>query len=295
MNTRTLLNVTLAGVAIMLGLVVFYKPGLAPPPAPASITQLSADSITSITSIRVTRTERMPLTFVKTANDWQLENHGSLPASEFQLHALLGVLSARPGRSYPADALDLADAGLDPPQATLLLNDTLIYIGGTTPLDRLRYVQHDNTVYLLNDTYQHLVNADWTNFVDRRLVPGDADLTGLQLPDFTLTRDEAQQWQVSPQGRDGDTTGLDAFVQNWQAAAATYIRRLDEHATEGTPIILTLADNRPAVKLYLAAREPELILTRPDQGIQYYLPGNMSTTLLGLPADAMSDTPATQP
>ena len=292
MNTRTLLNVTLAGVAIMLGLVVFYKPGLAPPPAPASITQLSADSITSI---RVTRTERMPLTFVKTANGWQLENHGSLPASEFQLHALLGVLSARPGRSYPADALDLADAGLDPPQATLLLNDTLIYIGGTTPLDRLRYVQHDDTVYLLNDTYQHLVNADWTNFVERRLVPADAVLTGLQLPDFTLTRDEAQQWQVSPQGRDGDTTGLDAFVQNWQAADATYIRRLDEHATEGTPIILTLADNRPAVKLYLAAREPELILTRPDQGIQYYLPGNMSTTLLGLPADAMSDTPATQP
>ena len=291
MNTRTLLNLTLAGVAIALGLVITYKPGLAPPPVPASITGLPAGSITSI---RVTRKERMPLNFVKTAGGWQLENHRALPASEFQLHALLGVLSARPGRSYPDKALNLADAGLDPPQATLLLNDTLIYIGGTTPLDRLRYVQYGNTVYLLNDTYQHLVNADWTNFVDRRLVPADAVLTGLQLPDFTLTRDYEQQWQVSPASTDGQTASLDAFMDNWQAAAATYIRR-HGGAAEGTPIILTLAGNRPAVKLYLAAREPELILTRPDWGIQYYFPGNMSDTLLGLPADSTTDEPPTQP
>ena len=291
MSRRTLLNLSLAAVAIALGLVITYKPGLVPPPVPESITGLSADSITSI---RVTRKERMPLNFVKTAGGWQLENHRALPASEFQLHALLGVLSARPGRSYPDKALNLADAGLDPPQATLLLNDTLIYIGGTTPLDRLRYVQYGNTVYLLNDTYQHLVNADWTNFVDRRLVPADAVLTGLQLPDFTLKRDNEQQWQVSPASTDGQTAGLDAFMDNWQAAAATYIRRHDG-AAEGTPIILTLADNRPAVKLYLAAREPELILTRPDWGIQYYFPGNMSDTLLGLPADSTTDEPPTQP
>ena len=291
MNTRTLLNLTLAGVAIVLGLVITYKPGLAPPPVPASITGLPAGSITSI---RVTRKERMPLNFVKTAGGWQLENHRALPASEFQLHALLGVLSARPGRSFPDKALNLADAGLDPPQATLFLNDTLIYIGGTTPLDRLRYVQYGNNVHLLNDTYQHLVNADWTNFVDRRLVPADAVLTGLQLPDFTLTRDNEQQWQVSPASTDDQTASLDAFMDNWQAAAATYIRRHDG-AAEGTPIILTLADNRPAVKLYLAAREPELILTRPDWGIQYYFPGNMSATLLGLPADSTTDEPPTLP
>ena len=291
MNTRTLLNLTLAAVAIMLGLVITYKPGLAPPPVPETITRLAADSITRI---RVTRKERMPLNFVKTASGWQLENDRVLPASDFQLHALLGVLSARPGRSYPDTALNLADAGLDPPQATLLLNDTLIYIGGTTPLDRLRYVQYGNTVYLLNDTYQHLVNADWTNFVDRSLVPADAELAGLQLPDFTLTRDDGLQWQASTTSTDGHTAGLDAFVQHWQAADATYIRRHDG-TTDGTPIILTLADNRPAVKLYLAAREPELILTRPDWGIQYYFPGNMSATLLGLPADSTTDEPPAQP
>ena len=83
-------------------------------------------------------------------------------------------------------------------------------------------------------------------------------------------------------------------MDNWQAAAATYIRR-HEGAEEGTPIILTLTGNRPAVKLYLAAREPELILTRPDWGIQYYFPGNMSDTLLGLPADSTTDEPPTQP
>jgi hypothetical protein len=291
MNTRTLLNLMLAGVAIVLGLVIFYKPGLEPAAVPESITQLTADSITRI---RVTRKERMPLNFVKTGSGWQLENHRELPASEFQLHALLGILSARPARSYPDSALNLAEAGLDPPQATLLLNDTLVYIGGTTPLDRQRYVRYGNTVYLLNDTYQHLVNADWTNFVDRRLVPADAVLTGLQLPDFTLTRDDEQHWRISPAGTEAATASLDNLVKNWQAADATYIRRHDG-ATDGTPIVLTLADNRPAVKLYLTTREPELILTRPAWGIQYYFPGNMSITLLDLPAHATTEEPPAQP
>ena len=292
MNTRSLLNLTLAGVAIVLALVILHRPGLAPPSAPAPITQLSADSITRI---HVTRRERMPLDFVKGDTGWLLENHGTLPASVFQLHALLGVVSARPERNYPVQALNLADAGLDPPQATLLLNDTLINIGDTTPLDRQRYVQHDNTVYLLNDTYQHLVNADWTNFVDRRLVPPGATLTGLQLPDFILTRDKSQHWRITPASTDGRSVDLEALVQNWQTAEATYIRRHDDAAPKDKPVILTLADDRPAVKLYLAARKPELILARPDWGIQYYFPGHMSATLLDQPADATGNELPTRP
>jgi hypothetical protein len=280
MKSRTLLNLTLATVALLLVLVVFYQPGLGPEPLAPPITRIVADSITSV---RVTRKERTPLTFTKSATGWRLEQKQDLPASEFQLRALLGILGTRPARSYPGSALDLTSVGLDPPQATLLLNDTLIYIGNTEPLERKRYIQHEDTVYLVTDKYQHLINAGWTNFVDRRLLPENTELSTLQLPGLSLTLGNDQQWQLSPENPDADDSAMQALVAQWQAANATYLRRYDGPAT---PELITLkfAADTETVTLYLIEQEAELVLARPDWGIQYHFPGHMRKLMLGLQA-----------
>ena len=278
MNTRTLLNLMLAGVALLLVLVIFYQPGLETEPLVPPITTVPAESITSI---RITRIERPPLTFTKSETGWQLEQ--GLPASKFQLHSLLGILEVRPERSYPTSALDPGSAGLEPPQATLLLNDTLIVIGNTEPLERKRYIQHEDTVYLVTDKYQHLINADWTNFVDRRLLPENAELSTLQLPGLSLTLNNDQQWQLLPENPDANNMAIKALVAQWQAANARYIRRYDG-ATTAESITLEYADNRETVTLHLIEQEGELVLARPDWGIQYHFPGNMRDVLLVLPA-----------
>jgi hypothetical protein len=286
MSTRTLLNLMLAGVALLLMLVVFYQPGLeSESPAPP-ITTIPAEGISSI---RITRKERTPLTFTKIATGWQLEQQQSLPASKFQLHALLGVLGTRPARSYPSSDLNLASAGLEPPQATLLLDDALIYIGNTEPLEHKRYIQHEDTVYLVTDTYQHLINADWTNFVARRLLPENAGLTSLLLPDFTLTLTDDQQWQLSPENPDASDIAIKALVAQWQTANARYIRRYDGTATAGS-ITLKYADNGESITLHIVEQEGEFVLARPDWGIQYHFPGNRRDVLLGLPAPEEAST-----
>ena len=280
MSTRTLLNLMLAGVALLLVLVVFYQPGLGPEPLAPPVTHIAADNISSI---RVTRKERTPLTFTKSASGWQLQQKQDLPASEFQLRALLGILGTRPEHSYPTSALDLASAGLEPPQATLLLNDTLIYIGNTEPLEHKRYIQHEDTVYLVTDKYQHLINADWTNFVARRLLPENAGLTTLLLPDLSLTLGNDQQWQLSPDNPDADKMDIQALLAQWQAANARYIRRYDGAATAES-ITLKYANNTATITLHVVEQEGEFVLARPDWGIQYHFPGNMRDVLLGLPA-----------
>jgi hypothetical protein len=278
MNTRTLLNLVLVCVAVLLILVIAYRPGLEQAADLPPLTTVQADSIRTI---RVTRKERTPLSFEKTASGWQLTGDRPLPASEFQLRALLGILDTRPDRRYPDNALDLAAAGLDPPQATLLLNDTVIYIGGTEALQHKRYIQLDDTVYLVSDKYQHLINADWTNFVERRLLPENAVLTGLVLPDVRLKAGEDGRWQATPPASGKDAAAIEALVAQWQAANATYIRRHEGTAT-GSAITLELAGNREPVRLYLSAQEPELVLARPDWGIQYHFPANLRKTLLGI-------------
>jgi hypothetical protein len=279
MSSRTLLNLMLAAVALLLGLLVFYQSGHDAKPVSSPITALSADSISSI---RVTRKERTPLSFAKTSSGWQLLNEQPLPASKFQLQALLSVAGTRPDRSYPVSALDPGSAGLDPPQATLLLNDTVFYIGNTEPLDGKRYILHDDTVFLADDIYQHLINADWTNFVERRLLPENAALSSIELPGLSLTVNEAGNWQPSTAATDGNTIDTEDLVRQWKDASATYIRRYDGTAT---PVSVTLAfsDDTEPVTLYLNESQSELVLARPDWGLQYHLPAEMRTALLGLP------------
>jgi len=264
MSTRTLLNLILASVALLLVLVVFYQPGLEPEQPAPPITTIPVESISSV---RVTRKERTPLTFTKSATGWQLEQQQDLPASKFQIHALLGILGTRPARSYPSSELNLASAGLEPPQATLLLNDTLIYIGNTEPLEHKRYIQHADRVYLVTDTYQHLINADWTNFVDRRLLPENAMPGSVQLPG----------------NPDIEASDMPALLAQWQTATATYVRRYQGKATSDT-IIVKLAGSDEAITLTIVEQEPELVLARPEWSVQYHFPGQMRDALLGQPA-----------
>ena len=281
MSSRTLLNLTLFCLAGLLALIVVYQPGIETEPVPQTLTALSADGITRI---QVTRTTREPLTFTRHVDTWVLAGSHELPASGFQIRTLLAVLQAQATRSYPADSLDLAALGLEPPQATLLLDDTRFDIGITETVDKLRYVQTGDTVFLVPDLYQHLINADWSSFVARRLLPANAKLTRLQLPELTLSLAAANQWQLSPADPAISTAALQSLISNWEQATAYYVRRYQDNAT-GETITLEFSNAAAPLTLHIVARTPELILARPDLGIQYYLQGSMEQALLSMPGD----------
>ena len=279
MSSRTLINLTLFCLAGILALVIIYRPGIEPEPVPLTLTTLTGDGITRI---HVTRTAREPLVFTRHADKWVLAENSELPASDIQIRALLAILQAHSTRSYPANSLDLAAVGLKPPQATLILDDTRFNIGLTDALDNMRYVQMGDTVFLVTDKYQHLINADWSNFVERKLLPADASLTRLQLPELELSLTADHQWQLSPDDPTVSTAALRSLVSNWEQATAYYIRRYQNNAT-GETITLKFSNAAAPLTLHIVARTPELVLARADQGIQYHLQGNMEQTLLALP------------
>jgi hypothetical protein len=277
MSSRTLLNLTLVLVAISLVLVVFYQPGLEPEPAPPSVTTQDPETISSI---HVTRTMREPLRFTRQGDNWMLAGDPELPASEFQMPSLLSILQTATTRSYPAASLDLEAVGLQPPQAVLTLDDTVFSIGLTTALDNKRYIQLEDTVYLVDDKYQHLLNGGRTNFISRKLLPANGTLTRLQLPDKTLSLTGNGQWQLTPADPAVSSTDIQALIKNWENSRATYI-----HGYEGTAAIATItletSDSTSPVTLHLIRKSPDFVLARPDWGIQYHLQGQLGNVLLG--------------
>jgi len=290
MSSRTLLNLILVLVAISLGLVVFYKPGIEPPPVPQAITALDPETISSI---HISRTVREPLSFTRDEDSWMLAGDPELPASEFQIPSLLSILQTATTRSYPAAALDLEAAGLEPPQAILTLDDMVFSIGLTAALDNKRYIQLEDTVYLVDDKYQHLLNGGRTNFISRKLLPANSTLTGLQLPDKTLSLTGDGQWQLTPEDPAVSNAANLTLIRNWENSRATYIKDYDGTAAMAT-ITLETTDAAGPVTLHLIRKSPEFIVARPDWGIQYHLQDNLGNALLGIPLPAPDTNTATE-
>jgi len=289
MSSRSLLNLAMAGIVIGLGLAAWFRPGLEPPPAPQPLTALTP---AQVTRIQITRQQRPALVFARQGDGWLLAGDPPLPASPFQLNALLAILQSLPERHYPADTLDLRELGLDPPQATIVLDDTTtLQIGNTEPLDNMRYIRYGATIYLVADRYQHLINADRTNFIERRLLDPAASITRLILPELTLKQTADGNWETLPEKPDSSADAIQQLVTNWQQASALYVRPYQQ-GTTGTRISLELAGNATPVVFELLSREPELVLARPDLGIEYHFSNGAAERLLGIgTAAAPADEP----
>ena len=281
MSTRALLNIGLAVLAVVLVLVVVYRPGLEPEATPqAIITDLTPGEVASITVVREPREQ---LTFTKQAGHWYLfTGNYELPAAEFQVNALLRLLQATADIRYPAASLDLPQLGLEPAQVTVTFNDREVHIGATDALDKKRYIQVDDSVYLIADQYQHLVNAEPTTFVARKLLAGRAAITRLELPGLTLTRSEDTHWQIDPADDKVSADALQQLVDNWQNTSALYVSRYDGAETDEQVTIHTVGQPEP-LTFNVVSHAPELVLARPDWGVSYHLTGSLEDSLLALP------------
>ncbi|HYQ71906.1 MAG TPA: DUF4340 domain-containing protein [Gammaproteobacteria bacterium] len=292
MSPRNLLNIGMVGLVIGLGLAAWFRPGLEPPVSPTPLTTLNP---AQVNHIQINRRLQPPLTFTRQANDWLLAGEPALPASPFQVHALLALLQAKVERHYSVETLDPGELGLDPPQASVILDGTTtLLIGDTEPLDSLRYIQYGTTVYLVEDRYQHLINADRTNFIERRLLDANTVITRLTLPDLTLAQAADGSWALTPDDPDVSTAAMQQLLTNWQQASALYVRSHTPGGT-ATQITLALAGSDTPVIFDLVARTPQLILARPDLGIEYHFSNGADARLLGLgpatPVMPSTDTP----
>jgi len=279
MSTRTLLNLALSVIALGLVALIWLRPGLEGDSGSQTITGIDPQQVSMI---ELTRSAAVPLTFSQHDGHWLIDGATAIPADDFQVHTVLALLEAPGIRSYPANSLDLVALGLDPPQAGVRFDTTQIDLGNTEAIEGLRYVRLGATVYLVEDNYQHLLNAGLANFASRRLLPQEAMIVALELPGVKLTRTDDVHWQLDPGQPDTGADAIDQLVQNWQRASALYVRRY-EPGEHPDIIRVTLRDADAPVEFRIVAREPDLVLARTDRGLQYHLTGDVGAGLLALP------------
>ncbi len=287
MSSRTIINLLLLLAIVILGLVARYEPGLDTPADAQAITGIKADQVHRI---HINRPIRNDLVFVKQSDkQWIIERPEPLPADSFKIRALARLAEQEPVRSYSANEMNLADLQLDPPYASAIINDTSIEFGILEPINDLRYVRVTDQVHLIPDTYLQLMETGFSQFVRPGLFSKNERITSVQLPGL-LVRKTDNAWETQPpQTVSADV--LEQFIDIWQQASSLHIQPANAEQ-DGEPVEITLANETSPVRFLIISNDPELILARPDYGIQYRM-GSRSKAMLTLDAtDADADADA---
>jgi hypothetical protein len=288
MTTRGILNLLLLLGVAALAAVAIYQPGIAPTPPPVKLTALTPQQISRI---HIERTGKDPLTLQKQDGHWRIAEPRQLPADDGRVNSLLRLVQETSQARFPAKPEDLHKYKLDKPAATLTLDDQVFAFGDIDPINGRRYVQLGTTVHLTTDMYFYQLDADMSSFVSTHLLPEQASISALTLPDIALTRDTQGHWQVQPDKPGLSADAIQTLVDAWRTTTALWVKNYAKGSAQGS---ITMQLKEPAQELHfdIMARQPELILARPDLGLQYHLSAESAKALLELPAPTQSVVPA---
>jgi hypothetical protein len=143
-----------------------------------------------------------------------------------------------------------------------------------------------STVFLLPDQHLPFITQGLTAMVDRRLLPRTDELTVFKLPEFEISRDDNNNWQLI--GADGFEQGqIATLVDNWQNLEASRVKLFSANKVPQQKIRVQFADGQNQ-EFFVMSIDPEIIIANPRIGLQYHFPTDLYYQLISLRADEIS-------
>jgi len=284
MSRRGWINLALAVALAALVALAIYRPGLAPPPALPPLTTVDARDVHRI---EIARPKQETIVLERTGTEWRLRAPLAARASRFRIENLLRVAAAPSEWRAPASGEELARYGLARPQAIVRLDGQELRFGALHPLKAQLYVLVGDTMHLIAASFFHSAATRLEDFLDSAPLESGADLQAIALPDLALER-TAKGWRLTPTKPGVSSDRIQRLVEEWKHARALSVTRAGNRpATARVRLRLAQRADAPARTLDLAivAREPELVLRRADEGLEYHFPAEAATRLLRLPPE----------
>lgn len=237
-----------------------------------SITRLNPGDIHTV----IIETTDSNFVLRKPGTQWQFEEPLQWPANNITLERLISIAKTEPDSRLDVAEIDLAALGLKSPRTILTLNDTRIVFGTTNNIGGRRYIMIGSTVYLLPDIHLHFIGQGIRGLIDRHLIPRSLALKSLKLVELSLSKNSNGIWQGEAQAAQ-----LDALANNWQTLPASRIKNYDSSKVPIQKMLATL-ENGSEIDFFLIATTPEIIIARPDLGVQYHFAEKQYYELLSI-------------
>lgn len=283
MKNRWLLNIGLALLIGVLVLVNVYQPGKKQEPDGTPLTLLAPSEIQQI---RLLRPQQTPVVLEKIGAAWRMSAPRTARASEVRVNELVQLANSRVKVRFPAAPTDLAKYGLDKPLVTVFLNDQEIRFGGMHPLESQLYVWHDNQVALVAAATLRAASSPVNDFLNTSVLEEKTKPMAFRLPGFSLKQNEQGAWVRSPELKELGSDAVNRFVDEWRFARALSVAPYSgKPVKERITLDLAEGDKTKILELGVLAREPEFIVYRKDEGLQYHFPADIGARLMQIKAE----------
>lgn len=272
MRARIWLNLGLAALVIVLALLVWFKP------KPAALPEFKLTTLTNagIDRIVIDKPGQPAIALQKSPSGWRLTAPFKARADEEMVRRVLEITAAASLQRFPAT--DLGRFQLDQPLLRLTLNDQEIDFGMQNPLTGDVYAASQGGVYPVAP--RHLAHALKipADFASRALLAEEEKPAGFEFANLALNQRDDGKWLTSPASPDQSQDDLNRWVDEWRHASSLLTQPYD-----GTPakesLTLRLRDGK-AVSCKILRYEPEFVLLREDEKLQYHFPADVGKRLL---------------
>lgn len=282
---RTWISLSALFIAVAaLGSWVYYRPQ-APAVQSHALSELHAKDVQRIRlehpAPRATTEPPAPppaqTTMLLTMQDgvWRIAEPFSARAETSQVERLLAILAVRALTRY--DANDLAKYGLDATPPKLTLDDQTFSFGAVNTMTREQYVLTRDFVYAIALAHRTALPRDANALIARSLFAPGEEPVRFELPGFTAMVENGS-WVIAPQPEDVGADARNAWVDAWRRASAIQASLHTGRAAKEN-VVVRLKDGR-TVTLGILQREPELVLLRIDEGIEYHFIADTAKRLL---------------
>ncbi len=270
------LNALLVIVVAALGALVYLKPG-GDAPVEHSLSQLKPSEVKSI---RIERQGAPGIALEKKAGNWVITAPLVARADELRVQRLLEIAEAKSAHRMAAGGLERFE--LEQPSARLILSGQTFSFGMVNAVTREQYVMAGDAVYAVSPRYGMALPANPIDLASRRLLGGGETPLRIELKDFTVEQRDGK-WTLAPApAGELSQDDLARWVDGWRLASAI---RVEPHVGgKPRPDIKIQLKNGGSITMGILASGANLVLTRPDEKLQYYFRIDSAKQLLSRPS-----------
>ena len=258
------------------GLWIAYRP------APADdLKSLSPTDAASVKRIVITPRDQPPIVIERTDDDWHMTAPMKAGVDEFRVRQLLGVLAARPTARIASP--NLTELDLDRPILTLQFGSETLRFGGLNALTSEQSVATASGVYAAEARIGSGIPVQAQAYLRKTLLASSEKPVGFRLSSFSVKKADGR-WTVDPVQSSAGADDVTAWVDAWRTASALRVDKGVEAPAAARVEISMESGN--TVTLDIVRREPDLVLRRRDDGLEYRLFAGLARRLLEPPGTA---------
>jgi hypothetical protein len=277
MKSKVLVNLVLVLLLTGLVLYAFFRPKEQSDPG-IRLTQLKRNEITGIT---VERRGSPAIELQKRDGGWRISAPLQTRADPIQVDRLTDIATATAKHKLPPG--DSGRYQLDPPQVRLTLNDQAFAFGRINDVTNEQYVATAGAIYLVAPFFGYGIPTEVGKLVSRKLLDDAEVPVAFDFGRYRIARDERGTWTIEgasteQQGKALSQDDFNRWADEWRFTSS--LGAEPRRGARGREHLVVHFRDGKKVAMEIVQKQPEFLLVRSDENMQYRFGAEVGRRLL---------------